>query len=90
MVVIGNEKERGKAENGRGEIGTVAGGGVIQGVEVGVGIARDMAAAAVQKGVEMVRKSQRRKRKRRKRRMMAPTTQIQRLQKLISSEQPWV
>jgi hypothetical protein len=88
MVMTGNEKEKGKAGSVKDEIGTVAGGGVIQGAEVGVGIVKDMPTAVVLKGVEMEQKSRRRRRrKRRKGKMMVRTTLIRRLLKLISSEQ---
>ena len=40
MVVMGSEKGSRKVGNGRGETGTVAGGGITQGAEVGVGIVR--------------------------------------------------
>ena len=88
--MTGSEKEKGKAGSVKGEIGTVEGGGVIQGAEVGVGIVKDMPTAVVLKGVEMEQKSQRRRRrrKRRKEKMTAQTTLIQRLLKLISSEHP--
>ena len=84
--MTGSEKEKGKAGSVKGEIGTVAGGGVIQ----GAGIVKDMPTAVVLKGVEMEQKSQRRRRrrKRRKEKMTAQTTLIQRLLKLISSEHP--
>jgi hypothetical protein len=89
MVMTGNEKEKGKAGSVKDEIGTVAGGGVIQGAEVGVGIVKDMPTAVVLKGAEMEQKSRRRRRrKRRKGKMMVRTTLIRRLLKLISSEQP--
>jgi hypothetical protein len=89
MVMTGNEKEKGKAGSVKDEIGTVAGGGVIQGAEVGVGIVKDMPTAVVLKGAEMEQKSRRRRRrrKRRKGKMMVRTTLIRRLLKLISSEQ---
>ena len=38
MVMMGSEKGSRKVGNGRGETGTVAGGGITQGAEVGVGI----------------------------------------------------
>lgn len=47
MVVIGSEKGSGKVGSGRGETGTVAGGGVTQGAEVGVGIARIMKVGSI-------------------------------------------
>lgn len=86
--MTGNEKEKGKAGSVKDEIGTVAGGGVIQGAEVG--IVKDMPTAVVLKGAEMEQKSQRRRRrrKRRKGKMMVQTTLIRRLLKLISFEQP--
>ncbi|KAJ6876459.1 hypothetical protein NC651_029448 [Populus alba x Populus x berolinensis] len=55
MVMTGNEKEKGKAGSVKDEIGTVAGGGVIQGAEVG--IVKDMPTAVVLKGAEMVRRA---------------------------------
>jgi hypothetical protein len=88
MVMTGNEKEKGKAGSVKDEIGTVAGGGVIQGAEVGVGIVKDMPTAVVLKGAEMEQKSRRRRRrKRRTGPLMVRTTLIRRLLKLISSEQ---
>jgi hypothetical protein len=89
MVVRGSEKEKGKAGSVKGGIGTVADrGGVHLGAQLGVGIAKDMPIAVVLKGAEMEQKNQRRRGRRRKRKMMVQTTLIQRLQKLISSEQP--
>jgi hypothetical protein len=66
----------------------VADRGVYLRAKVGVGIAKDMPIAVVLKGAEMEQKNQRRRGRRRKRKMMVQTTLIQRLQKLISSEQP--
>lgn len=104
MVVTGRGKGRGKAGRGRGETGTVAGGGAIQGAEVGARIVRIarvettargmLAAAPVLEGVETcqrmepLEKSQGRRKKRRRRRMMALTTQIQRLQKQTGCGHP--
>lgn len=98
MVVIGREKGSGKVGSGRGETGTVAGGGVTQGAEVGVGIARIMkmgsigrdmhAAAPVPEDGMDLRKSQRRRKKERRRRMTGQTTQTLRLLQLTSFGHP--
>jgi hypothetical protein len=101
MVVIGSEKGSGKVGNGRGGTGTVAGGGVTQGAEVGVGIARimkvgsigrDMHAAAPVPEDEMdpriLGKSQRRRKRERRRRMTGQTTLTLRLLQLTSFGHP--
>jgi hypothetical protein len=101
MVVIGSEKGSGKVGSGRGETGTVAGGGVTQGAEVGVGIARimkvgsigrDMHAAAPvpEDGMDLriLGKSQRRRKWERRRRMTGQTTQTLRLLQLTSFGHP--
>ena len=101
MVVIGSEIGSGKV--GRGETGTVAGGGVTQEAEVGVGIGRivrvgstgrDMHAAAPvpEDGMELRKmalgKSLRRRKRERRRKRMEQTTQTLRLLKLIGCVHP--
>ena len=103
MVVIGSEIGSGKVGSGRGETGTVAGGGVTQEAEVGVGIGRivrvgstgrDMHAAAPvpEDGMELRKmalgKSLRRRKRERRRKRMEQTTQTLRLLKLIGCVHP--